>query len=97
MDKFIPNKGTVVYDDFNIDFTKPIKIQIDSLKEDLLQISFSENIILDLGWYPEYNIRGNFVLQIIKEYDWENPIYKKKIHYSSDIYQIINDILNTVF
>ncbi len=96
MIKFIPSKGTIVYDDFNIDFTKSITTQADSLKEDLLQISFAENMILDLGWYPEYNIRGKFVLQIIKNYDWENPIYKETINYSSDIYKKINDAINTI-
>ena len=96
MIKFIPDKGTVIYDDFNIDFTKSIQTQTDSLKEDLLQISFAENFVLDLGWYPENNIRGKFVLQIIKEYDWENPIYKKTINYSTDVYQKINDAINTI-
>ncbi len=96
MIKYKPIKGTIIYDDFNIDFSQPIKNQTDLLKEDLLQISLANDLILDLGWYPEYNIRGKFILQIIKEYDWENPIYKKKINYNSDIFQKINDALNTI-
>lgn len=96
MIKYKPIKGTIIYDDFNIDFSQPIKNQTDLLKEDLLQISLANDLILDLGWYPEHNIRGKFILQIIKEYDWENPIYKKKINYNSDIFQKINDALNTI-
>lgn len=96
MANFIPSKGTIIYDDFNIDFTKPVKCQKDFLKEDLLQISLPDDLILDLGWYPECSVKGHFIIQIIKSYNWESPIYKKSFNYSSDIYQKINEALNTI-
>lgn len=46
------------------------------LCEDLLQLSFNEevNIIIDLGWYPSGDINGNYILQFIKDYNWDFPL-----------------------
>jgi hypothetical protein len=68
-------KGKIIYNDFRINFELPYKQQLDKLKEDLLQVNYN-NYLLDLGWYPEFDINGSFVVQLIYKYDWENPIYK---------------------
>jgi hypothetical protein len=53
--------------------------QSDLLKEDLLQVgSLDETYILDVGWYPEFDIKGHFEIKIIKKYDWENPVFTKR-------------------
>lgn len=96
MINFIPDKGTVTYNDFNLNLAKPINSQTSFLKEDLLQIVFSNNYLLDLGWYPEGDINGNFVIQIVKDYDWDKPVYKKEIDFCSDVFQKINDALNSI-
>ena len=88
--------GKIAYDDFNIDLLKDIKSQLDFLKEDLLQVSFENNFILDLGWYPEFDINGNFILQVIKHNDWDKPIFKKRISYSSVLYEKINEALTYI-
>ena len=93
MKDFNPSKGIIVYNDFNLDLSKPIIDQKNFLKEDLLQISFLDNYLLDLGWYPEGNTNGKFVLHIIKDFDWEKPILKKEINYGINIYKEINDTL----
>lgn len=31
-----------------------------------------------MGWYPEFDENGEFIIQIIKDYDWETPICLKK-------------------
>lgn len=68
--------GIIVYDDFDIDLEKPIGEQV-YLDEDMLQVKYPQNYILDIGWYGGMNPEGRFVLQIIKNCDWDNPIYKK--------------------
>lgn len=75
LDLYIPN-GKVIYNEFNFDFSKSLKEQENCLLEDILQISFQNNILLDLGWYPELDFTGGFVLRVIKDYDWEKPLYK---------------------
>ncbi|TKJ84377.1 hypothetical protein PaeCFBP13512_21620 [Paenibacillus sp. CFBP13512] len=43
--------------------------------EDLLQMSYiRDNIIWDIGWYPEANPLGEYGLELIKNLDWSNPI-----------------------
>lgn len=48
------------------------------LNEDLLQLKHTRaNIIIDLGWYPPHSCdKGNYILYLIKNYDWENPLDK---------------------
>ena len=48
------------------------------LNEDLLQLKhIRANIIIDLGWYPPHSCdKGNYILYLIKNYDWENPLDK---------------------
>ncbi|WP_191014394.1 hypothetical protein [Treponema zioleckii] len=74
-DLYIP-EGKVIYNEFDFDLSKSIEGQEKCLLEDILQISFQNNVLLDLGWYPELYSRGRFVLQVIKDYDWEKALYK---------------------
>ncbi|MEC0250079.1 hypothetical protein [Bacillus halotolerans] len=46
------------------------------------------SITLDLGWVPDISAEGNYLVLIVKNNDWENPIkefssddYKKVIAY----------------
>lgn len=62
-----------------IDFKSGIVMHIENdfsnetLREDMLQVTFPENYILDVGWYG--TMKG-FIIFIIKNNDWENPIKK---------------------
>ncbi len=70
--------GKVVFDDFEISLDKPLREQLDLLKEDLFQIEYSEGYIIDIGWYPSFEEKGNFRIVVISEYDWDKPIFMKK-------------------
>ncbi|WP_248925047.1 hypothetical protein [Paenibacillus hamazuiensis] len=66
--------------------------------EDILQIvNTSQRRIIDLGWYPEFNLDGQYCLKVVEwtnnweeqtEY-WIQPIMK---YYSRDIKEIKNKI-----
>ncbi len=73
------NNGIIVYDEFNIDPNLPLKDQIMELQEDLLQIQYDNNVVIDVGWYPELDPSGSFIINIIKDSDWSHPIYKKTV------------------
>lgn len=32
------------------------------------------NLIIDLGWYPSYDISGNYVLMLVKDFKWDYPL-----------------------
>jgi len=72
------NPGTVGFDGFDIDPNRPLKDQEDSLREDMFQVNYGDKYTIDIGWKPNLNINGKFKIRIIKDYDWDNPIFYKK-------------------
>ena len=64
------------YIDFDIDPDVPLSDQIPALKENMVQIVYENNYTLDVGWYG--GINGAFVVVIVKDYDWDNPIIKEE-------------------
>lgn len=82
--------GEIVYNEFNIVFSKPLAEQEELLLEDLLQIQYRDNIILDVGWYPEFDISGNFLVQIIKNQDWSTPVFKKACQNIENLIDTLN-------
>lgn len=45
------------------------------LHEDLLRLRhINRKLIIDLGWYPSYEIDGSYLLMFVKNFDWDNPL-----------------------
>jgi len=65
--------GEITFNDLDLDLERPLLDQIDILKEDLLQVNYEGNYIIDVGWYPEFSKEGSFKIQVIKDFDWINP------------------------
>ncbi len=66
-----------IYDELsNLDFHKNLLEEINQLDEDLFQIVFNDGVIIDIGWYPSFDINGEFIIQVISAGDWENPSIK---------------------
>lgn len=63
--------------DFDLSEEISLVKQASNLKEDLIQVIYKNGYILDVGWYPEFNINGNFKTVIINNYDWDRPIFSK--------------------
>ena len=84
MDKVNFKSGDIIYDEFKVDFTKRYSEQKECLLEDLLQVKYAQEYLLDVGWYPEYESEGEFIVQ---------PIYKKS---SKDEEELIQNLNNAV-
>lgn len=41
-------------------------------------MEYENQIILDLGWYPELDPNGSFIIYVIKNYNWNTPIISEK-------------------
>ena len=54
------------YIDFDVDEKYSLITQIDSLKEDLIQIQYSNDFIIDVGWYPEFSLSGCFKVFLLQ-------------------------------
>ena len=70
--------GIITFDGFDINPNQSLEDQILSLREDMFQVNYNGKYIIDIGWKPNLNINGKFKIRIIKDYDWDNPIYFKK-------------------
>ncbi len=70
------------------------------LEEDLLQITISNSILIDLGWYGNFETNeGSFKIYVIKNNDWDNPIRiessKSQIEISRKIEMILLEFTNS--
>ena len=57
--------------------TKPLVDQLNGLKEDLVQIEFPREL-LDVGWYPEFSEVGAFTVKLVRDFNWDEPIFEVK-------------------
>ena len=66
--------------------------------QDILQIQHKhESIIIDLGWYPDMDPKGNFRLVLIKNLDWQNPIETFETRSAEEVKNKIEYFLETVY
>ncbi|ENT8825954.1 hypothetical protein MMK51_000653 [Proteus mirabilis] len=72
---FSKNSGVITFNDFSVSDDIPLENQLNELKEDMLQVEFPDGYLLDIGWRPSFEIDGQFKLVLIKDYDWEQPVY----------------------
>ncbi len=88
--------GKILYDEFKIDFTKNFDEQELCLLEDLLQVKYGENYLIDIGWYPEFDRNGTFIINVIKDYKWDSPIVKKECKNELDLLNTISECVDLV-
>ncbi len=68
----------IIFNNFTeYDINKHSEDDIIELNEDLLQLYHKNaNLIIDLGWYPNNDKDGQYILLMIKNYDWDFPLEK---------------------
>ena len=66
------------YINFHIRSETSLSEQLLLLDEDLVQICYDGTYILDVGWYPAFNLEGSFKVVVIMDNDWDNPIITKE-------------------
>ena len=93
---FSHNGGVVTFDDFPIKEETSLENYIDDLKEDMLQVEFPGDYILDVGWRPSFEIKGKFHIVLIKSFDWSKPIYSATAESMIELKDKINKVLDIV-
>ncbi|WP_036697530.1 hypothetical protein [Paenibacillus taiwanensis] len=90
--------GKITYNEFHFEPQLPLAEQIWSLKHDILQVAFEdERFILDVGWLPEFDVeRGNFIVVIVENYDWDHPIYENKTNEMFALTTYIEDAITLI-
>ncbi len=79
----LPIDWKIEFNDFlECDITNISKNNYCELHEDLLQLSNQkENLIIDLGLYPDGDENGNYILLLVKNCNWELPLKKNRIKF----------------
>lgn len=65
--------GEITYNSFDINPLVPLSRQKFSLQQDMLQVRY-DLYLIDVGWYPSLNTKGRFVIYLIYNCDWDEPI-----------------------
>jgi hypothetical protein len=60
-----------------VDATRPAVEQASELDEDLAQVEFPADLILDIGWYPSWSKDGAFGVQLVKSQSWDAPLRRE--------------------
>ncbi|MBD2871221.1 hypothetical protein [Paenibacillus arenilitoris] len=83
--------GKIVFNNFpeNVEFNTPEAYE--ELKEDLIQIVYSNRFLIDVGWYPSFQENGQFTLFLIENNDWEKPVFKKRTRSIKVVREIIEE------
>ena len=88
--------GKVVYNTFNIDYAKPFIEQLVELNEDLIQVEYGSEYILDIGWYPEGDENGRIIIQLVHNNKWDKPIVREEQIEKNSLLLSINKIISMV-
>ena len=84
------------YIDFDVNRDIPLETQIDLLKEDLLQVCYDNNYLIDIGWYPEFDEEGAFRVYVIKDYQWDNPVVQKSCRNLNLLNKYVHECINLI-
>lgn len=96
IDNTIFHPGKVTYNSFSIDFNMPFSSQLDELNEDLIQVEFDKEFLLDIGWHPERDAKGRIIVRLIHGYRWDYPIIKAETIEYDELLNIINNIMTEI-
>jgi hypothetical protein len=75
MHHFDFGSGRIVHDGWCIVDERPLKEQLDDLREDLVQVDY-EGVTLDIGWYPDGDPSGEFLIHVVRNGDWDHPLVR---------------------
>jgi len=64
------------------------------LKQDMLQIKLNDNIIADIGWLPDFDLKGNFQVRVVKNHDWENLLFFSTAKDDKELLPILNTLID---
>lgn len=66
-------QGEITYDELSMLQDSAIELQADHLKEDMLQVEYPDGFLIDVGWYPSFDAKGQFQIRVVKDYEWDLP------------------------
>jgi hypothetical protein len=84
--------GAVTHIEEAITAEDSVDQQIDLLREDLLQVHYDGGTrVLDVGWYPSFELDGEFAVIVAENYQWEMPLYERHTKRISELRDVIKE------
>ncbi|MBE6088438.1 MAG: hypothetical protein E7206_10430 [Clostridium beijerinckii] len=74
--------GRVNFNNYDISPKDELIEENDNLTEDMLQIEFKNDTLLDVGWYLSI---GCFIVFVIQNCDWDKPLLRLEAHSYSEL------------
>ncbi|MBV7334327.1 hypothetical protein KFU94_40050 [Chloroflexi bacterium TSY] len=81
--------GSVVYEELALDNELTLADQVDRLNEDLLQVEFPGKVLLDLGWYPAFSNQGQFQVYVVRDANWDEPLFYAEVASLDVLYSVL--------
>lgn len=88
--------GKVTHDDLSLLQDIAIAKQANLLKEDMLQVEFAGGLLLDVGWYPEFDAKGDFRINVIRNFDWDQPVLALTAHETAELVEKLDIAQNAI-
>lgn len=85
--------GRITYDSYT--YSPTDQTDLEWINEDLFQVEYPKNYLLDVGWYENYD-KGIFVIYIIKDCNWEVPISRTEYKNVNELYEGMQKCIITV-
>ena len=86
--------GVVEYLEFNINENLSFEEQQDEFKEDMLQVVYHKTLIIDIGWYPAHKKNGTYIISLIQNYKWDNPVMENKCNNIQELKHLLQEYIN---
>ena len=71
--------GTISHDGLSLLLDGDLSAQLLDLKEDMLQVEYSSSFLLDVGWYPSFDLDGRSQIRVVKDYDWSDLLFFSEV------------------
>jgi len=62
-------------------------------REGMLQVEYPNGLIFDVSWYGR---RNGFIIYLIKDFDWENPIIKRAVKSKRKLEKEMADVFEII-
>ncbi|WP_340025936.1 hypothetical protein MHI24_12450 [Paenibacillus sp. FSL K6-1096] len=58
------------------------------LSEDMFMVEYPKGYLIDVGWYGGcFTLNGLFIIYIIKDTKWDNPVFKEEYRSVTELYE----------
>jgi hypothetical protein len=74
-------------------FGRPTAAEVPHLTEDLLQAIAPDGRVLDVGWYPSGDEAGCFVVLLVADGRWDEPLARHEARTVSELVAVVVDLV----